>query len=125
MFKETFMHDFRKLEVWKKSIELVKEIYFLTNTFPKDENYGLKSQIKRSAISIPSNIAEGCGRDSPKQFQYHLNVALGSICELETQIILSNQLHFSNEENCKNIIRSINEVSKMVNGLKRSINKKY
>ena len=83
------MHDYFKLEVWNKSRALVKDIYSVTALLPNDETFGLISQMKRSSISIPSNIAEGCGKGSKKQFKYHLEVALGSSFELSTQILLA------------------------------------
>ncbi|MBN1820679.1 MAG: four helix bundle protein [Prolixibacteraceae bacterium] len=78
------MKNFKKLKVWEKSIELVKNIYLNTNSFPKEEIYSLTSQIRRSAISIPSNIAEGAGRGTKKEFNNFLNITLGSTYELET-----------------------------------------
>lgn len=86
----------KKLEAWKISIKLVVEIYRLTQEFPKDEVYGLVSQIRRSAVSIPSNIAEGCARQTAKETTQFLHIALGSIAELETQLIISKELSYIN-----------------------------
>ena len=83
-YVKTYMHDYKKLTVWIKSRELVKNIFTFSNAFPQNEKFGFTSQLKRSVISIPSNIAEGYGRDSIKQLNYSLNVALGSATELET-----------------------------------------
>ena len=86
------MNYFKELIVWKKAIELVTQTYVKTKNFPKEEIYGLASQIRRCAISIPSNIAEGCGRKSSKDFDNFLGIALGSAFEYETQIIISKNL---------------------------------
>ncbi len=79
----------KDLDVWKESMRLAKEVYVLTERFPKEEMYGLTSQMRRSAVSIPSNIAEGAGRNSNKEFVQFLYISLGSLAELETQILLS------------------------------------
>ena len=79
---------YQDLEVWKKSIELVKSIYILTHNFPEDEKYGLTSQIRRAVVSIPSNIAEGSARTTTKDFSHFLAISLGSVAELETQLII-------------------------------------
>ena len=84
----------KDLEVWKESILLVKEIYKISYSFPKDEIYGLTLQIRRSAISIPSNIAEGAARNSKKEFIQFLYIALGSVSELETQLIIAKELNY-------------------------------
>lgn len=81
-------HNFRELKIWKESINLVKQIYLLTSDLPKDEKFGLISQINRCSVSIPSNIAEGSGRTSDKEFLNFLNIAISSSYELETQLIL-------------------------------------
>ncbi len=76
--------SYRDLETWQKAMDLVQEIYLETKSFPKEETYGLSGQMRRAAVSIPSNIAEGQGRDSTKEFLHHLSIAYGSLCELET-----------------------------------------
>lgn len=91
-------HYFRKLEIWKDGIELSKIIYELTRNFPKEEIYGLTSQMRRSAISIPSNIAEGAGRDTNKDFAHFLTIAKGSSFELDSQLILAKELGYITEE---------------------------
>ena len=88
----------RDLDVWKDGIELVVKIYEIVQKFPNEERYGLVDQIKRSAISIPSNIAEGAARNSKKEFLQFLHISLGSISELETQLIIANRLGFLNDE---------------------------
>jgi len=94
LLKEEKMKSHKDLNVWKNSMALAEEIYRLTANFPKEEIYGLTSQIRRSAVSIPSNIAEGSARNSTKEFIQFLYIALGSAAELETQLILSNNLGF-------------------------------
>ncbi len=111
------MHDFRKLGVWNKSRDFVKIVFERINTFPKEERFGLVSQMKRSTISIPSNIAEGCGRGSNKQLNYHLDVALGSAFELETQILVASDLEYLNADD----LNRIQEIEKMIIGLKKSL----
>ncbi len=117
------MHNFLELIVWQKSRELVKNIYQSTINFPATEKFGLESQIKRSAISISSNIAEGAGRETAKEFSRFLDIALGSAFELESQIILANDLNFIGNEAEDLIIKDIKEIQKMINGFKASINK--
>ena len=111
----------KDLIVWKKGIELVKEIYEITNSFPKTEQFGLTSQIRRSAVSIPSNIAEGCGRNSNKELTQFLYVALGSASELETQIIISSELKFTSTESADRILCQLNEIIRMISALIKSI----
>ncbi len=86
--------DHKELDVWKESMLLAKEVYFLTKSFPKDELYGITSQIRRASVSVPSNIAEGAARSSDKEFIQFLYISLGSLSELETQILLSRDLGF-------------------------------
>jgi four helix bundle protein len=107
----------KDLEVWKKSIELVKETYKATSTFPKEEIYALTSQMRRSVVSIPSNIAEGATRQSNKEFIQFLFIALGSTSELETQFIISKELHYIGESAYCDLTAKIEEISKMLNGL--------
>jgi len=96
------MRDFEKLSVWEKAHQLTLNIYQSTDQFPNDEQYGLTSQMRRSASSIPSNIAEGCGRNPQPQFARFLNIAFGSASELESQIILSEYLGFITSNKQKN-----------------------
>jgi len=111
-------HNFKELLVWKKSIDLVKSVYQLTSSLPSEEKFGLISQMNRSSVSIPSNIAEGSGRTSTKEFLYFLNIAISSSYELETQLIISNQLFLRDVEN---ILSQIYEVQKMILGLKKNL----
>lgn len=111
-------HNFRELNIWKKGIELTKEVYALTNEFKKEETYGLKSQMNRSAVSIPSNITEGSGRSTKKEFNHFLNIALSSSYELETQLILSKEI-FGIE--IEQTISKTNEIQKMIAGFQRTL----
>ena len=115
------MHNFKELKVWKGGIELTKVIFQITRSFPAEERYGLTSQIVRSAISIPSNIAEGCGRITNKDFKHFLTMALGSSFELETQIIIAKDFNYINEEELNNISTQIVEIQKMIYGLQKSL----
>ena len=115
------MHQYRKLTVWQKAVELTTEIYKISQEFPKSEIYGLTSQMRRCAVSIPSNIAEGAGRTSPKEFAHFLGIANGSAFELETQIIIAYKLDYVDEETCKNLGQLGEEVQKMIYGLLKKL----
>ncbi|MFN8579072.1 MAG: four helix bundle protein [Candidatus Sericytochromatia bacterium] len=106
------MNNHKDLEVWKKSINLSKKVYLLTKSFPKEEIYGLINQIRRSSVSIPSNIAEGAARQSNKEFIQFLYIALGSLAELETQLIISREIGYIDK-----IDFDLEEVRKMILGL--------
>jgi four helix bundle protein len=112
----------KDLEVWKQGIELAKAVYGLAQSFPASELYGLTSQMRRSAVSIPSNIAEGAGRSTDKEFVYFLHITLGSIAELETQYILSKELGYSDVS--ASVEKSVETVRKMTVGLLRHLKKK-
>ena len=106
---------YKELEVWKEARKLVKEIYKLTSTFPKSEMYGLTSQMNRCAISIPSNIAEGCTRYSDKDTRKFIDIALGSLAELDTQLILAEDLGFANySENLSAVLNKIGALLRAV-----------
>ena len=111
------MRDYKKYLVWQKSHQLTLEIYKVTKSFPKEEIFSLTSQMKRSSSSIPTNIAEGCGRSSDKDFCRFLYISYGSANELEYQIILSIDLQFINSEDGENLLSQIEEIKKMLNGL--------
>lgn len=111
------MNNFRDLIVWRKSVDLVVLIYQVTSQFPGNEKYNLVSQMQRCGTSIPSNIAEGAGRNTAAYFKQFLNVALGSAYELETQVIISKKLNYVNEEDYGKLIRDITEIQKMIFGL--------
>jgi four helix bundle protein len=111
------MGNFKELLVWKKSIEFVTEIYEITAAFPPEEKFGLVSQIRRAAVSIPSNIAEGNARRSSADYIQFLKIARGSGAEVETQIVISKDLGFIEEAKCEDLISKITEIMKMINGL--------
>lgn len=111
------MKDYKRLLVWEKAHQLTLDVYKLVLCFPKDELFGLTSQMKRSAASVATNIAEGCGRSSDKDFCRFLFISFGSANELEYQIILSTDLNFIDPQNSKIFLRKIEEVKKMLNGL--------
>jgi four helix bundle protein len=111
------MRDFRKLEIWTKGMDVVKEIYVLTKQLPDNEKFGLVSQMQRCAVSIPSNIAEGCSRNSEVEFKRFLEIAIGSAFELETQIIICNELFFLSIEETNPIINQLNTLQKQLNSL--------
>ena len=113
----TYIKSYKELIVWQKSIKLVKEIFILTNKFPKSELYGLISQMRRAAVAIPSNIAEGYGRKSSKEYAQFYSIAYGSALELETQIIISKELSFTLPENFGKVDALLEEVSRMLNSM--------
>ncbi len=115
------MHNFKELKIWQRSMELVKDIYLITKSFPKDEKFELVSQIKRATVSIPSNIAEGSGRGTSKDFRRFLAISLSSAYELETQIILSNILGFINDEDFNKVVAEINEIQKIIFSFRKSL----
>jgi len=112
----------KDLEVWKKSMDLVEDIYALSKFFPDDEKFGLTNQIRRASVSIPSNISEGAARKSDKEFIQFLYIALGSLSELETQYLIAVRLKYIIEN--KEIENKINEVKKMIVGLRNYLLKK-
>ena len=116
------MKDHRDLDVWKKSIDLVVEVYEFTRKFPKEELYGLTSQIRRSVISIPSNISEGAARNSDKEYIQFLYISMGSSGELETQIMIAKRLGYLKDS--KRILNEIESIKKMLNGLTTFIKKR-
>jgi four helix bundle protein len=116
--------SYKDLLVWQKGIEIVKEIYLLCTDLPKEEVFGLQSQMKRAAISIPSNIAEGYGRNYTQNYIQFLKIARGSLLELETQIIISKELELINEDQYYKITSLITEENKMLNAFIKSISNK-
>ena len=118
------MKTHRDLDVWKKSVNFVVSIYRITSKFPKEEIYGITSQIRRASVSIPSNIAEGAGRKSDKEFLQFLSIALGSIAEIDTQLIISKELKFMSELDYNNLLNDLIEIRKMILGLRKYINGK-
>jgi len=115
------MRDFRKLRVWEKSHHLTLSIYKSTKSFPKGELYGLVSQMRRCAASIPSNIAEGCGRNTQAQFGYFLNIAAGSASELEYQLILVKDLGFIEDKKVERLTNQVIEIKRMLTSLHKMV----
>lgn len=116
------MNNFRNLDVWNKAVELATYVYQITEYFPKTEKYSLTSQMRRSAVSISSNIAEGAGRGSKKEFNQFLNISTGSCYELETQLTISQNLKFLNDNDYEKIIEKLIEIQKMIYALRKSLN---
>lgn len=116
--------NFKELIVWQKAMELVTLEYQVTKQFPKEELYGLTSQIRRSAVSIPSNIAEGQARQSTKEFLNFISISQGSRAELETQVMIAERLGYIKEETVNPLMNLIEEVTKLQWGLKNSLMKK-
>jgi|SRR5437868_6467174 len=115
------IHNFKELQVWQKAMDLVAFTYELTKCFPKEEKFGLVTQIQRCAVSIPSNIAEGSGRVSNKEFQHYISIAMGSSFELETQIILAFKFKYITEEQINTFEAILRPVQKMAYGLYNSL----
>ena len=113
--------QYSDLSVWQKAMDLVEAIYHLTRTFPKDERFGLISQMQRAAVSIPSNIAEGYGRKSTKAYINYLSISYGSLLELETQIQIGCRLQYLDRTTMDNLLVQTNEVGRMLNGLQQSL----
>lgn len=115
------MKDFKDLIVWQKAMELVTEVYCLVKKLPKEELFSLSDQIRRAVISIPSNIAEGHGRNSTKEFIQFLAIAKGSKAELETQLLICVKINYLNNSDIETAINLIKEVGKMLNALQKSL----
>jgi four helix bundle protein len=115
------MSTFRNLLVWQKSVELVTKMYSSTQKFPKEELFGLSSQIRRSAVSIPSNIAEGYGRDSNKEYLRFLNISIGSLFELQTQIEIAKNIMYLNEKDFNDLYEKSRELERMLVSFIRKI----
>jgi four helix bundle protein len=109
----------RDLVVWQKAMDLVTKIYKVTATFPNEERFGLSSQMRRAAVSVPSNIAEGHGRKATAAYLNYLSIAYGSLMELETQIEIALRLNFIDPEKISSLLVQTTEIAKMLNGLKK------
>lgn len=107
------MHNLKELKIWHKAIDLAVDTYKATEGFPKQETYGLTSQIRRSAVSIPSNISEGAGRNFNKEFIYFLSIANGSSYELQTQLVISNRLGLIEDASLELLLKQVDEIQKM------------
>ncbi len=115
------MHNFNNLKIWQLAIELAKEIYRATESYPKEEIYALISQMQRAAVSIPSNIAEGAGRETDKDFSHFLSIALGSSFELYTQIVLSKEIGYIDHTQTEKLQKMTIELQKMISAYKKKI----
>lgn len=111
--------NIQDLQIWQKSVDLVERIYKITAQFPNEEKFGLVAQMRRSAISIPSNISEGYGRKSSGEFLQFLGIARGSLCELETQIIIAKKIKFLKDN--ENLLNMISEIHKMIHSFSEKI----
>ncbi len=109
------------LEVWKLSIDFVKKVYQVTHNFPDSEKFGLINQIRRAAVSIPSNIAEGQGRNSTKEFKQFLAISLGSLAELETQLIIAKEIEYLTQNGLDALLSPLDRIRKMIKGLSKGI----
>ena len=118
------VHSYRDLVAWKRSMALVLDVYRLTQSFPKIETYGLTSQLRRAAVSIPSNIAEGQARLTTGEFKHFLGNARGSLKEVETQILISTDLGYLRTEECEKLLAATTELGKILNGLIASLDRK-
>jgi len=111
------MRNYKNLEIWKNGIQIVKYVYLLTPKLPSFENFGLKSQISRASVSISSNIAEGCSRNSDIEFKRFLEIAMGSLFEVETQITICEELKYLTDQDTENIKALLIKEAKMINSL--------
>ncbi len=117
-------HSYRDLIVWQKSMALVKAIYQLTALFPKDELYGLTSQLRRAAVSIPSNLAEGQGRSFDREFAVFISHAMGSVMEVETQLLIAADLGYAKKDDVDRLLKQSAEIGRLANGLLATLRKK-
>jgi len=115
----------KELDVWKVSMELVTLVYKLTEAFPKSEHFGLTSQIRRSAVSIPSNIAEGSGRNSWKELHQFVGYSIGSAAELDTQIIIAKNLNYLDDKSIEEVFEMLEKTRKLLSGYKKYVKTKY
>jgi four helix bundle protein len=114
---EKGLRTHKDLAVWQKAVDLVTDVYAITKEFPRDELYGLASQIRRASVSIPSNIAEGAARQTKKEFQQFIYIALGSLAELETQLIIAVRLSYCEKKQADVILLKLDEIRRMLSGL--------
>ena len=117
------MHNLKELKIWNKAIDLAVDVYQATSTFPGDERFGLTGQSRRAAVSIPSNISEGAGRNFNKEFTHFLGIANGSSYELQTQLVIANKLMMLNNESMDSLLKQIDELQKMNYAFQQKLNK--
>ncbi|HNP33146.1 MAG TPA: four helix bundle protein [Flavobacterium sp.] len=115
------MHQFKELEIWKKSRRFCSEIYRITSSFPSEEKFGLTNQLRRASVSIPSNIAEGSSRNSDKDFSRFLEIAIGSAYEIETQLLIAFDLGFITEVDLEQLANQLNEIIKMISRFRATL----
>ncbi len=115
------MHQFKELLIWKKSRVFCAEIYAITSSFPNDEKFGITNQLRRAAVSIPSNIAEGSSRNSNKDFSRFLEIAIGSAYEIETQLLIASDLGFVKSDKLETIIEQLEEIIKMISKFRSNL----
>jgi len=115
------LHSFKELRVWQRSYALCADVYRLTNRFPHEERFGLTAQIRRAAVSVPSNIAEGYSRDTTRDYIRFLWMARGSLAELETQLMIAAELQFTGREASGGMLAEVNEIQRLLNALIRSL----
>ncbi len=113
--------SYRELIAWQKAMDLVETVYRLTARFPKEEMYGLTAQLRRCAVSVPSNVAEGQGRRSTREFLSFLSIAYGSLCEVETQTLIAERLGYVSAKETHELLEQAAEVGRLVNGLSNSL----
>ena len=118
------VQSYRQLIVWQKAISLAKQCYQVTRSFPKEELFGLTSQIRRASASVPANIAEGQGRSHTKEYLNHLSIARGSLFEVETHLILSQEVGLLSKENLAELLMLSDEIGRMLSGLRKSLEAK-
>ncbi len=116
------MRNFKQLKIWQKGLDIAVNSFKLTSTFPKEEKYGLTSQITRSAVSIPSNVAEGSSRSSNKDYSRFIEISLGSSFELETQVLIADMVNFGQKEIRNSILKDIDEEQKMLMSFLNKLN---
>jgi four helix bundle protein len=112
---------FQDLVAWQRAMELVTAIYRVTRDWPREEQYGLTAQIRRAAVAISSNLAEGHGRSGPREYAHHVSIAFGSLCELETQMLIGEQLGYANGDTTSELMIKTAEVRRLIRGLIRSL----
>jgi four helix bundle protein len=111
---------YQDLVVWQKAMELVTAVYGVTRNWPHEEQYGLTTQVRRAEVAIPSNVAEGHGRSGRREFAHHVSIAYGSLCELETQLLIAERLDFSDAKATESLMDRIADVRRLTGGLLRS-----
>jgi four helix bundle protein len=116
--------SYRDLDIWQRSMQLAQRIYQVTQSFPNEERFGLTNQLRRASVSVPSNLAEGHARFGPGDFSRFISIAMGSVAEIETQILLSTELGYVRAELSRELMTDLETVGKMLRGLAKSITKR-